>query len=466
MVSSRSRMPVPAPSSFPERIGRYELMLPIGSGGVATVYLASALGVGGFERDVALKLIHWHLREDAERAHELVEEAKLAARIRHPNVVPVLDVGDDPAGVYLVMEYVECATLSELLRAASKSGEPLPLSITVAILSDMLAGLHAAHELRDEDGALVGLVHRDVTPHNILVGTDGVSRLADFGVAKATTRSGVTATGLIKGKARYMAPEQARAAPLDRRCDVLASAVVAWEMLAGRRLYPADLDDVGILLRIVTEEPPRIPRSDLPRELADVLSDAMARDVDKRPADAGALRRRLLDALSTAPADPSVVGEHVSAIVAAKLEKRRAQVAEVRTLRASMRRICDEAEAHSVSPSPIPKGEAPEDVMVDQPEVPQRKGAWARVAVVAAIAGTALGIAIMQLRSESAPAKTTSEVSQEPAPKLVETSAPSMVAPAISSTPPVERARPRPSAPARVAKPKASEQLAPNPYAE
>jgi serine/threonine-protein kinase len=163
---------------IPARVGRYEILLPIASGGMATVYLARARGASGFEREVALKLTHTHLREEESFAHDLVEEAKLASRIRHPNVVSVNDVGDDPVGVYLVMDYIEGETLSGLLRLAGRTETPLPINVSLRVVVDALAGLHAAHELTDENGAPLGLVHRDFSPQNILVGLDGCPRLA------------------------------------------------------------------------------------------------------------------------------------------------------------------------------------------------------------------------------------------------------------------------------------------------
>src|SRR5580704_13773364 len=190
---------------------------------MATVYLARTVGPGGFTTEVALKLTHAHLRENPEFSHDLLEEAKLVARIRHHNVVPVIDVGEDPRGIYLVMEYVEGDSLAGLFKRAG-STRPIPLAIAARFMLDALEGLHAAHELRDEAGQLLGLVHRDFTPHNILIGTDGVARLADFGIAKAATRLGNTRMGMVKGKIAYMPPEQAKGLTLDRRCDVWAAA--------------------------------------------------------------------------------------------------------------------------------------------------------------------------------------------------------------------------------------------------
>jgi serine/threonine protein kinase len=180
-------------ASFPKTVGAYELILPIASGGMGTVYLARKRGPGGFEREVALKLTHAFLREQPEFAAQLVEEAKIASRIVHPNVVQVLDVEDDVYGVFLVMQYIEGDTLAGLMQHATEKGQRVPPEVALRVLADALTGLHAAHELRDGNaygGRSLGIVHRDFTPQNILVGSDGVSRLTDFGVAKALARGG------------------------------------------------------------------------------------------------------------------------------------------------------------------------------------------------------------------------------------------------------------------------------------
>ena len=272
----------------PERVGRYEILLPIAKGGMATVYLARAEGHGGFDRYVALKLTLPHLREDPDFAAHLVDEAKLVAHIRHTHVVPVLDVGEDALGVFLVMEYVAGDSLSGLIRLASKTDTPLPARVALRILVDALDGLHAAHEHRDEDGGPLDVVHRDFSPQNILVGTDGVARLADFGIAKAASRASTTAAGTIKGKMRYLSPEQARGAPLDRRCDLWAAGVVAWEILCGRRLNTGKSDAQAILATF--DEVPRV-RSivpDAPQAIDDSDREALA----ARPGGPAGDRRR------------------------------------------------------------------------------------------------------------------------------------------------------------------------------
>jgi serine/threonine-protein kinase len=261
---------------------------------MGTVYLARAVGAGGFTTEVALKLTHAHLRENPEFSNDLVEEAKISARIRHRNVVSVIDVGEDERGIFLVMEYVEGDSLSGL----AKRHQSIPAHIAMRFLLDALDGLHAAHELRDDDGSPLGLVHRDFTPHNILVGTDGVARLADFGIAKAATRLGNTRMGMVKGKIAYMPPEQAKGMPLDRRCDVWAAGVVAWELLAQRRLHGDD-DEIAILLRVATEAPPRLTSvADVPGAVSEVVESALTMDLAKRCPSAAAFSKALRGAFA------------------------------------------------------------------------------------------------------------------------------------------------------------------------
>jgi serine/threonine-protein kinase len=334
MDASRPSSLDPAGSRIPERVGRYDLLLPIASGGMASVYLARLRGHGGFEQDVALKLTHAHLRETPEFITDLVEEAKLASRIRHRNVVSVVDVGDDPLGVFLVMEYIEGDTLGGLRRRAN--GIPTP--IAARILVDALAGLQAAHELSDDEGRPLGLVHRDFSPQNILVGTDGVARLTDFGIAKAEGRASQTSTGIVKGKAGYLAPEQARGEAVDRTADVWAAGVVAWEVLANRRLYPSQ--EAGIIFRVATETPPRL-RTVAPAVASAVdeaVAHALTPDRAKRTQTAVAFSKELVAAFRQTGqiADHDEVAEFVKHTVGSKLAERRVAAAEVKRLRAEM----------------------------------------------------------------------------------------------------------------------------------
>lgn len=274
-----------------ERIGRYTLVAPLGTGGMATVYLARAPGPLGTTRDVALKIVHPHVAADPALVATFIEEARIAARIRHPSVVLVLDVAEAERGPYLVMEYIAGGSLADLVA----QGPPLPLELGMQILADALLGLHAAHELLGEQGELLGLVHRDFTPHNVLVGVDGLARLTDFGIAKVADKVAVTAQGLVKGKLGYMAPEQARGLPLDRRADLWAAGVIAWELLAGERLYGGEAEAMT-LLRLLSERPPdvRTKNPAVPGPLADLVASALSADPADRPATAEVFRARVL----------------------------------------------------------------------------------------------------------------------------------------------------------------------------
>ncbi len=214
---------------------RYLSLIKLASGGTATVYAGLDVKTGEL---VALKRPHEHLASDPTFLRSLRAEIDIASRIVHPNVVSIIDVDQTDDVIHLVMPYVRGASLSELLVAASRA-HPVRPEVSLRIIADACAGLHAAHELHDQAGKLLGLVHRDVSPHNLMVGADGVTRVTDFGIAKSvdahTEHS--TTTGVLKGKFAYMAPEYIRGAPIDRRADLFALGVVLWEALAGERLF-------------------------------------------------------------------------------------------------------------------------------------------------------------------------------------------------------------------------------------
>ncbi len=317
---------------FPERVGSYELLAPIGAGGMATVYLGTDVRQSGLRGRVAIKLINALEEQDADMAAVLLREARVAARIRHPNVVHVIDTGQDSFGFFLVMDYVEGDNMEGLRRLARRRGQPIPPPVMLRILTDALSGLHAAHELRDETGRNLGLVHRDFSPQNILVGTDGITRLTDFGIAKSALTQGGTRTGQVKGKIGYMAPEQARGKPLDQRADVWAAGVVIWEFFADRRLYSGK-DDVSTLLQIIGEEPTPLSaiRPDLPESIHNAVTRALRRDVNERCPSAEQLRRQLL--MGSQVADATEVASYVRGLVADKLAERERRVEEIRRLR-------------------------------------------------------------------------------------------------------------------------------------
>lgn len=264
-------------------VGRYELLLEVASGGMATVYVGRQRGAGGFERLVAIKRMHPHIGAEPDLAASFMDEARIASLIRHPNVVNVQDVHDADGEHLLVMDYVDGPSLANVMRAARKRNERISRPAAIRILIDALAGLHAAHEITNLDGIPLGVVHRDATPHNLLLGSDGTVRLTDFGIAKAAERSVHTATGLAKGKFRYMAPEQARGGAIDRRVDVFAMGVVAWELFTGERLFQAE-SDAAILLE-VAEGKYRLPSSvdpSIPAELERIVMRALAPNPNDR----------------------------------------------------------------------------------------------------------------------------------------------------------------------------------------
>ncbi|HEX6276484.1 MAG TPA: serine/threonine-protein kinase, partial [Polyangiaceae bacterium] len=313
------------PSNVPPTLGEYSLLAKLASGGMATVYIAMKTGVAGFERLVAIKCCHPHLRDDEEFVNMFLDEARLAASIRHPNVVATLDVSDGEY-LYLVMEYIEGCSLGNLFKHAAKSGRAVPPAIAVRVMSDTLHGLHAAHELKDGDNNPLGLVHRDVSPQNILVGIDGVSRLTDFGIAFAQARATVTQEGRIKGKFSYLSPEQAKSQPVTRRMDVFSAGTVLWEALTGRPLFRRkdDASTMSAVLSGVIPQPSRVNRA-LPPGLDAVVMKALQRNPETRYQTAA----EFADALENLVIEGTTmraVGAYVESTFEAGLAERRALI--------------------------------------------------------------------------------------------------------------------------------------------
>jgi len=286
---------------------RYDLYSEIGAGGMATVHLARFLGPSGFAKVVAVKRLHRHNAVDPEFVSMFVDEARLAARIDHPNVVSTLDIVQGDEELLLVMEYVHGVSLHALMRRSRGSEEPLPAAIITALLGGALQGLHAAHEALDERGQPLGIVHRDISPQNLLVGADGVCRVLDFGIALAETRSHQTQDGRIKGKLSYMAPEQLEGERCDRRADIFATGVVLWEALTGRRLFQGK--HVGeIVGRVLAGDvPPPSEAGASTNALDAVTAKALALDLDVRFPSALAMARALESAVM--PATPLAVAD-------------------------------------------------------------------------------------------------------------------------------------------------------------
>ncbi len=246
-------------------VGRYAIFEEVARGGMAAVHVGRLAGPGGFTRTVAVKRLHPAYASDPKFVSMFLDEARLAARISHPNVVSTLDVVIRPDEVLLVLDYVHGESLARLLAVAREENRDVPIPIVAAIVVDGLHGLHAAHSTRDETGTPLDIVHRDLSPQNLLVGVDGVARVADFGVAKARGRVQETESGVIKGKAAYMAPEQAHGATV-QASDVFSMAVVAWEMIAGERLFKGTTPGETLANVLVGKVRPLSMRADVPKD--------------------------------------------------------------------------------------------------------------------------------------------------------------------------------------------------------
>lgn len=263
-------------------LDRYELIAEIARGGMGTVYLARLGGAGGFERLMAIKLMHEHLADEPQFVAMLLDEARTAASVHHPNAIGIVDVCASPVGYYLVMGYVEGFSLWEVITHPALE-DHARIRLATRLVADALHGLHAAHTAKDAKGAPLHIVHRDVSPQNVVVGVDGLGRIADFGIALAASRMSASNPGVLKGKPGYMAPEQARGAACDARTDVFAMGVVLWEALVNDRLFWAETD-VAVLLQVLrsTVERPDARSPAVPEALADVAMKALARKPSAR----------------------------------------------------------------------------------------------------------------------------------------------------------------------------------------
>jgi serine/threonine-protein kinase len=295
---------------------------------MATVHFGRLQGAAGFARSVAIKRLHPQYAKDPDFVGMFVDEARLAARIAHPNVVPTLDIVSQGDELLLVMEYVRGSALSRLLRTLTQKGERMPPRIAAAIAAGVMRGLHAAHEAKNEVGEALEIVHRDVSPQNVLVGTDGIPRVLDFGVAKAAGRVQTTREGQLKGKLAYMAPEQITTGSVTRKTDVYAAAVVFWEMLTGRRLFRAENEAKLLSLVLDSEvQPPSTLVEGLAEGFDRVIQRGIDRDPGKRYATAREMAIEVEAVIGIAPA--AEVGEWVETVAAEELRERANRIEEI-----------------------------------------------------------------------------------------------------------------------------------------
>lgn len=305
------------------RLGPYELIAELARGGMGVVYLGRRAGEAGFERLFAIKELHPHLARDHEFVAMLLDEARLAARIHHHNVASVVELGHGEAGYYLVMPYIEGASLDQLL---AKNPGHRPASLLVPILIGALGGLAAAHALEDDEGNAIGLVHRDVSPQNIMVGVDGDARITDFGIAKARARICSTEPGVVKGKLCYCAPELFERGVVDQRADVFAAGAVLWSALTGRSLFRGDTDAETMRRVLSLEVPPPSQVGLAPPAVFDaIILRALERDPERRFATAAAMAEALREAALAAGllGAPTQVARWVKETFAEPLTERR-----------------------------------------------------------------------------------------------------------------------------------------------
>lgn len=290
--------PIPANDPATRRVrslGKYQFIATLGRGGMADVQLAVAVGPAGFSKLQVIKCLRPTIADEPEFRNMLLDEARLAARLNHRNIVQTNEVGLVDDQYFLAMEYLDGQPLSRIISRARERTRQIPLAIWLFILGEVLAGLHYAHELADYDGTPLGVVHRDVSPHNIFVTYDGTVKVVDFGIALAARRAVETQTGTLKGKVSYMAPEQAfsPSSEVDRRADLFSVGVILWELVAGRRLWRG-LSDPQIISRLLRDIPDvRTARPDVPFELARICGQALASSAADRYPTAAALRAEL-----------------------------------------------------------------------------------------------------------------------------------------------------------------------------
>jgi len=323
----RCSVALPVPLSF-FRIGCYAVFDRIASGGMANVHLGRRLGPPEPQSVVAVKRLRPEFAAESDFIAMLMDEAALTRRIVHPSIVPVLDLVHTPTEVCLVTAFVYGETLRALQNALDARNKRVPLTIASAICCDVLAALHAAHEARDTDGSPLHMVHRDVSPHNIMVGVDGRARVIDFGIAKAVSRLQSTIEGQVKGKVAYMAPEQLTGLVADRRCDLFSTGIVLWEILAGARLFTgADSLEVGKSVVCALVPPIGSVRHDVPPALAEVVHRALKQQREARFASAAEMRDALQAAMP--PAGRKSVARWLLGLAAEAIRRRRRRALEI-----------------------------------------------------------------------------------------------------------------------------------------
>jgi serine/threonine-protein kinase len=321
--------PALPPSLVPE-IGKYHLIAELARGGMGIIHLASVQGPGGFHKLLVVKELKPELSHDDAYVSMFLDEARLAARLTHPNIVQTIEVGSERSRHFMVMEFLDGRSLHRIARRF-RGEEGFPVGAHLRVLAEALLGLHYAHELTDFDGQPLGIVHRDVSPLNVFVTFDGQTKVLDFGIAKSVDSSLETKTGVLKGRVAYMAPEQAWGQKADRRADVYSAGVMLWEAVAGRRLWPG-MNEVEILARLLRDDPPplSVVQPDVGEDLEAICERALAKRVEDRYSSAVELLEDLEAHLATRDDVPTMreIGATVSRAFAEERRKMSALIEE------------------------------------------------------------------------------------------------------------------------------------------
>jgi eukaryotic-like serine/threonine-protein kinase len=374
-----SAAPVPL---HERRFGRFTLLCRIASGGMASLYLARFVGPDGFEKHVAIKRIHPHLTENEEFVRMFIDEARLAARINHPNVAQVLELGTVDGSYFIAMEYVDGETLTAILKQTKPD-----YAVAARIVSNAAAGLHAAHELRGSDGHPLQVVHRDVSPANILVSYQGAVKVVDFGVARARGAVHSTQVGSLKGKAAYMAPEQARGAQVDRRADVFALGIVLYESTTWRRLFRAETES-DTLAKVLQGDIPR-PSSmvgDFPPALEKIIIRALAPEPERRYPTAHQMELDLEQYIVSTgrPVVQATIADLMATVFPDRIEKRKLM------LRDHQPSFEIPSLEHADTPSSLSLGNVSPPVATPS----RRRGLWIVIVGLLLVAAAGVGVAL------------------------------------------------------------------------
>lgn len=342
------RAAIPEGTGF---VGRYQLCFELASGGMAKVYLARVEGIAGFEKLVALKRIHSHLADQEEFVEMFLDEARIASRIDHPNVCTVFDFGRADDDYYIAMEFLLGETVARVMRIAAATPElvrsPRWTAVVLRFVAEACEGLHAAHELKNDKGALLNVVHRDVSPHNLFVGYDGTVKIVDFGIARAADRLHHTRAGMVKGRHAYMSPEQAEGRPIDRRADIWSLGVILFEALTGKRLFRR-ATDTDTLMAVVRDPIPK-PSDfwlEIPPDVEAAVLRALQRDPSDRWANARELGRELERCIVRLdqPAGKAELADLMEELLPEQREERQRMVSDARTMDAGVvRRVLDDS---------------------------------------------------------------------------------------------------------------------------